>query len=82
MIYKTLKESYDIDRQSGTAFWTKSIAKETKNVRIAFYNIDGVTSDEMSKGEINPGYKHVNMNRISYIKMDGRFTGKARLVAD
>ena len=31
---KTVKEAYDIDRQSGTEFWTKAIEKETTHARI------------------------------------------------
>ena len=53
---KTLKEAYDIDRQSGTEFWTKAIAKEMTKFRIAFEKLDGVTPDEMRKGKIKPGY--------------------------
>ena len=36
----------------------------------------------MSKGKIKPGYEYVNVHMILDIKMDGRFTRKARLVAD
>ena len=39
---KTLKEAYDIDIQSGTDFWTKTIAKEMTNICIAFENLDRV----------------------------------------
>ena len=41
----TIKEAYEIGRQSGTDFWTKAIPKEITNVRIAFENIDGITPD-------------------------------------
>ena len=78
---KTLKEAYDIDRQSETDFWTKAIAKEMTNVRILFEKIDGVTLDEMSKWKIKPGYEHVNVHMIFDIKMGGNFTRKSILVA-
>ena len=42
---KTVIEAYEIDRQSGTDFWTKAITKLMTNVRITFNNIDGVTPD-------------------------------------
>ena len=42
---KTVKEAYEIDRQLGTDFWTKDIAKDMINVRISFENLDGVTPD-------------------------------------
>ena len=34
----------------------------------------------MGKGNINPGYDHVNVHMIFDIKMDWKFTRKARLV--
>ena len=34
-VLKTVKEAYEIDRQSVTEFWTKEIAKEMENFRIA-----------------------------------------------
>ena len=71
---KTIKEAYYIDRQSGTDFWIKDISKEMTNVHIAFENIDGVTPDDMRKGNIKPGYEHVNVHMIFDIKMDGKFT--------
>ena len=52
------------------------------NVRIAFEKLDGVTLDDTRKGNIKPGYEHVNLHMIFDIKMDGKFTRKARLVAD
>ena len=51
------------------------------NVHISFEKIYGVTPDEMRKGNIKPGYDHVNVHIIFYTKMDWKFTGKARLLA-
>ena len=75
-------KKYDIDRQSGTEFGTKAIAKEMTNVRIAFENIDGVTPDDMRKGEIKHGYEQLNVHMIFDIKMYGKFTRNVILVAD
>ena len=36
----------------------------------------------MRKGNIQPGYEHVNVHMIFDIKMDGKFTRKEILVAD
>ena len=36
----------------------------------------------MRKGKINPGYENVNVHMIFDIKMDGKFTRKAILVAN
>ena len=66
----------------GTDFWTKAIARETTNAHIASEKLDGVTHDDMRKGKIKPGYEHVNVNMIFHIKMDEKFTRKARLVAN
>ena len=66
----------------GTEFWTKAIAKETTNVSITFDNLDGVTTDEMRKWKIKPGYEHVNVHMIFDINMDGKFTRNEILVAD
>ena len=66
----------------GTDFWTKDIAKEMTNVCIAFEKLDGVAPDGTRKGNIKPGYEHINVHIIFDIKMDGRFTRKARLLAD
>ena len=61
---------------------TNTIAKEMTNVRIEFEKLYGVKPDEMRKGKIKPGYENVNVHMIFGIKMDGKFTRKARLVAD
>ena len=36
----------------------------------------------MKKGDIKPGYEHVNVHMIFDINMDGKFTRKSILVAD
>ena len=51
------------------------------NVCISFQKLDGVTLDEMRKGDIEPGYEHVNTYMIFDIKMDGKFTRKEILLA-
>ena len=79
---KTVKKEYDIERHSGTEFWTQAIVKEMTNVRIVFDKLDGVTTDDMKKGKINPGYDHLNVRMIFDINMDGKFIRNARLVAD
>ena len=42
---KSINEAYAIDRLTGTTFWTDSINKEMKNVRIAFDELEGVTKE-------------------------------------
>ena len=81
-IPKSVKEAYKIDRESGTAHWTRAIEKEMKNVRVAFEKVDGVNESQMRTGKIKPGYSFCSTHMIFDIKMDGSFTRKARLVAD
>ena len=50
------------------------------NIRITFYKLDGVTPDDMRKGDINPGYEYVNVHILFDIKMDEKFTRNAILV--
>ena len=76
-----VKEAYEIDRQSGTDFCTKDITKYMMNVHISFKKLDGVTPDDMRKGNIKPGYDHLNVHMIFNIKMDGNFTRESILVA-
>ena len=82
LVPKTIKEAYDIDRLSRTVFGNKDIDLEMMNVRNSFEKLDVVTSYYMSKGKIQPGYEHVNVHMIFYINIDGKFTRKARLLAD
>ena len=49
---------------------------------MSFEKLDSVTTDETRKGNIKPGYEHVNVHMIFDIKMDGKFTIKARLAAN
>ncbi|GFH55427.1 hypothetical protein CTEN210_11903 [Chaetoceros tenuissimus] len=81
-IPKTVKEAYEIDRLTGTNFWMKAIEKEMTNVRIAFEKLEGVTKEEKRLGKVKPGFKFCDTHMIFDIKMDGKFTRKARLVAD
>ena len=34
---------YEVDRTTGTTFWTDAIAKEMKNVRIVFEKLEAIT---------------------------------------
>ncbi|GFH48949.1 hypothetical protein CTEN210_05425 [Chaetoceros tenuissimus] len=52
-----------------------------ENVRVAFEVLAGVTPEEMRTGKVRPGYKEIPCHMIFDIKMDGKFTRKARLVA-
>ena len=69
----TVTEALELDRQNENNFWRDAIAKEMKNVRVAFQILD-------DDDAIPVGYKHLSVHLIFDVKMD--MTRKARLVAD
>ncbi|GFH50498.1 hypothetical protein CTEN210_06974 [Chaetoceros tenuissimus] len=77
-IPKTVREAYEIDRLRGTNFWTKAIEKKMSNVCIAFEKLEGVIEEEMRSGKVKPGFKFCDTHIIFNIKMNGKFTRKAR----
>ena len=79
---KSVSEAYQIDQGTGTTLWTDAISKEIKNVRVAFEKLDDISEEQMRSGKVKPRYKHVSTHMVFNIKMDGKFTRKARLVAD
>jgi len=76
----SVAEAYCIDKETGTDFWTRAIEKEMKNVRIAFRKWDGSIVDARG-GKKLVGYQEIKCHMIFDIKMDGKFTRKARFVA-
>jgi hypothetical protein len=71
-VLRNIEEAIKFDLETGNTFWEIAIAKEMKNVRVAFKFL------EPSKKPA-PGYKKIPLRMIFDIKMD--FTRKARLVA-
>lgn len=69
---KTIAEAFEIDRRTGTKFWTNAIAKEMRNVMPAFEFND--------EDNIPKGYKEITLHGIFDVKMD--LTRKFRLVGD
>ena len=51
------------------------------NFLVSFEVLKVATPDQMREGKVKPGYKYVGTNTICDIKMDVRFTRKARLVS-
>ena len=78
---KSVDEAYRIDKDTNTTYWTEAIKKEMKNCRKAFEKLIGVTPKDMRTGKLKPGYKEIKCHMIFTIKMDGKFTRKARYVA-
>jgi len=71
-IPKTIQRAKEIDRENGNRLWQDAIAKEMKNVKIAFKPIE--------LGEDVPvGHQFMECHMVFDVKLDG--TRKARLVA-
>ena len=51
------------------------------NVRVAFKFLKGVTPEQMREGKVKPGFKYVGTHMVFDIKMNDKFTRKARLVS-
>ena len=69
----TVEEAYELDRRNGNDYWAKAIAKEMKNVGIAFQLLD-------ENENLPVGWIKVTGHIIFDVKMD--FTRKARWVLD
>ena len=69
---KSVAEAYQIDKETGTTIWRDAIAKEMKNVAVAFKILG---EDE----SVPIGYKQLECHMIFDVKID--LTRKARFVA-
>lgn len=70
---KTVKEALAIDNKNGNTYWQDAIAKEMKNVRVAFEILGDGT-------KVPVGHQRINCHMVFDIKMED-FRRKARLVA-
>ena len=70
----TVEQAYNIDKRNGNTKWRDAIAREMKNVRIAFKLLGPQDSTPP------PVHEFVGTHLVFDVKMDG--TAKARLVAD
>ena len=69
---KTVKRALEVDKETGTTFWTDSIRKEMGGVWKAFDILD-------ENASVPVGHKKIDCHMVFDIKPD--FTRKARLVA-
>jgi hypothetical protein len=69
---RNIEEAIKFDLENGNKFWEKAIAKEMKNVCVAFKCLEPYENPAR-------GYKNIPLRMIFDIKME--FTRKARLVA-
>jgi Reverse transcriptase (RNA-dependent DNA polymerase) len=72
-IPKSVLDAQRIDKENGNTLWQDAIAKEMKNVRIAFKILE-------DQGEVPIGHQYMDCHIIFDIKLDG-FVRKARMVA-
>ena len=70
-----------LDKENGNTLWYDAIQKEMKNVRVAFQVWEEGDVDDAKRGQKLVGYQQIRCHMIFDIKMDGRFTRKARFVA-
>ena len=70
---KSAKHALELDKQNGNTFWKDSIAKEMKNVCVAFQILD-------ENEGVPIGYKFICCHVIFDVKMED-FRRKSRLVA-
>ena len=77
----SVEEALQLDRESGTDYWTKAIAKENAKVRVAWKAMDNLTPEQVRQGKAKEmiGYQEIKCHMIFTVKMD--FTRKARFVA-
>ncbi len=78
---KTVDEALRLDEENGNTFWYDSIQKEMANVRIAFEVDNDVTPEQARTNKFYVGFQEIKLHMVFVIKMDGKFTRKARLVA-
>jgi hypothetical protein len=80
---KTVEEAYKLDEKNGNTFWRDAITKEMARVIQAFEPQENITPEDVRKGRYQPllGFQEMRCHMIFDIKMDGKFTRKARLVA-
>ena len=71
---KSVQEAYALDQKNGNTLWRDAIAKEMKNVRVAFKILE-------DKTKIPVGYQSMEMHMVFDVKFEANFRRKARLVA-
>jgi hypothetical protein len=78
---KSVQEAFKLDAENGNNLWQKSIKKEMGKARVAFERVEGYTPDDYRQNKAMVGYQEIRGHWIFDVKMDGKFTRKARSVA-
>jgi len=82
---KTVEEALRLDTENGNTFWRDAIEKEMKKIQSmnAFERWDGGSPEDLLSGRAKlPGFTQISCHMIFDVKMDGKFTRKARFVAN
>ena len=64
---KTVQEALNLDQENGNTLWYDAIAKEMKNVRVAFEEWKG------KENQIPPGYQKIKCHIIFELKLSEKF---------
>ena len=80
---KSVEQAYELDKKNGNTFWRDAIEKEMVRVIQAFEPHENITPEDVRAGKYQTllGYQEMKCHMVFDIKMDGKFTRKARLVA-
>ena len=81
----SVEEAYEIDRKTGTDHWRRAIEKEMAKIRgMGTFEVwTNGSPDDLRAGKVKlPGFRELGVHMVFDIKMDGKFTRKARLVAN
>jgi hypothetical protein len=82
---KSVAEAYAIDKRNGTDHWRRAIEKEMAKIlgMGAFEVYENASPEDLRTGKVKlPGFTEIQCHMIFDIKMDGKFTRKARFVAN
>ena len=78
-------DAIKIDEKNGNTLWQDAVEKEMQKVRGlgTFERWDKATPDELRETpQLLPGFQEITCHMVFDVKMDGKFTRKARFVAD
>jgi hypothetical protein len=78
---KSVDQALRLDKENRNTLWYDAIQKEMGNVQVAFKVDNNVTVEQARSNKHYVGYQEIKCHMIFDIKMDGKFTCKARLVA-
>ena len=89
LLPKTVEEALRLDERNGNHYWRDAMGKENNTVKVAYKLFHDKDGNEITPGTLRhtpqkylPGFKEITCHTIFDIKLDGKFTRKARFVAN